>query len=329
MSAPGSQRSSFSEKNGVGNYLVVVGSANADLYMEVDRLPKLGETVSARTGQTLPGGKGANQAACAARLGYPTYFVGQVGKDGQATLLREALAGCGVRLDHLGTVAGPTGQAVVMLQPGGGNSIIVLGGANVAWPRREGGILRMSDGVHALIKHASAVLLQREVPDYLNIEAAKAARSANVPVLLDVGGIQAPLGADLLKYITIISPNETELARLTSMPTDTMEEVLAAAAKVQEMGVQQVLVKLGEKGSVFVSASDPPIHQEAVLAPVCVDTTGAGDTFMAAFAVALGECKSRPDALRFAATAASLSVRSKGAIPSMPDRASVMRLLEE
>ncbi|CAM6123005.1 unnamed protein product [Calypogeia fissa] len=309
--------------------LVVVGSANADIYVEIERMPKEGETVSARNGQTLPGGKGANQAACAACLSYPTYFVGQVGKDSFGPLVRDALQSCSVKLDHLNIVAGPTGHAVVMLQPGGKNSIIIVGGANVSWPRLDGGIGRLTEKAQQLLRRAGAVLLQREIPDAVNVEVAKIARSANVPVILDAGGMDTPIPDELLKYVTIFSPNETELGRITGMPTETREQIVDAATKILNMGVKHILVKLGENGSILLNKLEAPVVQPALLAPIVVDTTGAGDTFTAAYTVAIIEGQSSVDALRFAAAAASLCVRTKGAIPSMPSRKEVMQLLQE
>ena len=149
--------------------LVVVGSANADIYVEIDRLPKEGETVSAKHGQTLAGGKGANQAACGGKLSYPTYFVGQVGEDAHGKLISEALVDGGVCLDHLSTVsAAPTGHAVVMLQSDGQNSIIIVGGANMScWPET------LSDEHLKIVRNAGIVLLQREIPDLVNIQVAK------------------------------------------------------------------------------------------------------------------------------------------------------------
>lgn len=309
--------------------LVVVGSANADIYVEIDRIPREGETVAARTGQTLAGGKGANQAACGARLSHPTYFIGQVGKDAHGTLIRDALASCGVRLEYLNTVSVSTGHAVVMLQRGGQNSIIIVGGANVSWPRLGDGMSRLGSNAQQLIRRAGIILLQREVPDSVNIEVAKIAKSANVPVILDAGGMEGPIPDDLFKCITILSPNETELARLTGVPTDSTDQVIVAATKCLEMGVKQVLVKRGEQGSVLVTTDAPPIIHPTIHAPVVLDTTGAGDTFTAAFAVALVEKKSPLDCLKFAAAAASLCVRVKGAIPSMPDRSAVLQLLQD
>ncbi|EYU29397.1 hypothetical protein MIMGU_mgv1a008499mg [Erythranthe guttata] len=242
--------------------LVVVGSANADIYVEIDRLPKEGETISAKNGQTLAGGKGANQAVCGGKLAYPTYFLGQVGEDAHGKLITAALEGGGVFLNHLNSVAGaPTGHAVVMLQSDGQNSIIIVGGANMScWPEN----LRRED--LEVVQSAGIVLLQREIPDSVNIQVAK--------------------------------------------------------------GVKQVLVKLGAKGSILFTQGEEPIRQSIISAPKVIDTTGAGDTFTAAFAVALVEGKTKRECLKFAAAAASLCVQVKGAIPSMPDRISVLNLLE-
>lgn len=149
--------------------LVVVGSANADIYVEIDRLPREGETISAKTGQTLAGGKGANQAVCGGKLAYPTYFVGQVGEDAHGKLISQALEDGGVHVDYLSTVsAAPTGHAVVMLQGDGQNSIIIVGGANMSfWPET------LSNADLEVVRNAGIVLLQREIPDFVNIQVAK------------------------------------------------------------------------------------------------------------------------------------------------------------
>ncbi|XP_059661387.1 ribokinase-like [Cornus florida] len=304
--------------------LVVVGSANADIYVEIDRLPKEGETISAKTGQTLAGGKGANQAVCGGKLSYPTYFVGQVGEDAHGRLIAEALEGGGVHLDHLNIVsAAPTGHAVVMLQSDGQNSIIIVGGANMScWPQT------LSEEDLETVRSAGIVLLQREIPDYVNIQVAKAARSAGVPVILDAGGVDAPIPPELLSFVDILSPNESELDRLTGMQTESFDQISQAVLKCHKMGVKQILVKLGSKGSALFVEGEEPIKQPIISAARVLDTTGAGDTFTAAFAVALVEGKSKTECLRFAAAAASLCVQVKGAIPSMPDRKSVLDLLQ-
>ncbi|CAI9757104.1 unnamed protein product [Fraxinus pennsylvanica] len=285
--------------------LVVVGSANADLYVEIDRLPKEGETISAKTGQILAGGKGANQAVCGGKLAYPTYFLGQVGDDAHGKLITEALEGGGVCLDHLSRLDNvPTGHAVVMLQAGGQNSIIIVGGANMAcWPDT------LSEEDLEVVKNAGIVLLQREIPDSVNIQVAKVAKSALVPVILDAGGVDAPIPIELFSFVDIFSPNESELARLTNMPTETFEQINQAVGKCHKMGVKQVLVKLGAKGSILFTEGEEPIRQPVISAPKVIDTTGAGDTFTASFAVALVEGNSIKECLRFAAAAASLCVQ--------------------
>ncbi|XP_031272404.1 ribokinase-like [Pistacia vera] len=305
--------------------LVVVGSANADIYVEIDRLPGVGETISAKNSQTLAGGKGANQAACGAKLSHPTYFVGQVGEDASGKLITGSLSECGVGLEYVSVVKGnlPTGHAVVMLQADGQNSIIIVGGTNMSgWPEK------FDDEGLKVVKNAGIVLLQREIPDSVNIQVAKAARNAGVPVVLDAGGMDAPVPRELFNFIDIFSPNESELGRLTGVPTDSFEQISQAVLKCHEMGVKQVLVKLGAKGSAFFVEGEKPIIQPAISAARVLDTTGAGDTFTAAFAVALVEGKSKEECLRFAAAAASLCVQVKGAIPSMPDRKSVLDLLQ-
>ncbi|KAL5730639.1 ribokinase [Ranunculus cassubicifolius] len=317
---------SFSSKSQSPNHLpplVVVGSANADIYVEINRLPKQGETISATTGQTLAGGKGANQAACGGKLDYPTYFLGQIGEDAHGKLVSEALGNGGVILDRVSVVENvPTGHAVVMLQEDGQNSIIIVGGANMCcWPET----IREED--LEVLKKAGIVLLQREIPDQVNILVAKAARSAGVPVILDAGGMEGAIPAELLNLVDIFSPNESELARLTGMETETFEQISQAVTKCYDMGVKQVLVKLGSKGSALFVKGEEPIKQPIIAASKVIDTTGAGDTFTAAFAVALVEGKSRKECLKFAAAAASLCVQVKGAIPSMPTRKAVLDLL--
>ncbi|CAL4948289.1 unnamed protein product [Urochloa decumbens] len=306
--------------------IVVVGSANADIYVEVDRLPLVGETVAACAGRSLAGGKGANQAACGGRLALgPTYLVARVGDDANGRLLEGALADAGgVRTDRVARAPdAPSGHAVVMLMPDGQNSIIIVGGANM-----EGWAAGIGAEDLELIQKAGVLLLQREIPDWVNTQAAQAAKSAGVPVIMDAGGMDAPVPGELLSLVDIFSPNETELARLTGMPTETFEQISQAAGECHKMGVKEVLVKLGSQGSALFVEGEEPIRQPIIPATEVIDTTGAGDTFTSAFAVALVEGKPKKECMRFAAAAASLCVRVKGAIPSMPDRKSVMKLLE-
>ena len=251
------RRSAAMATGGGAPPLVVVGSVNADLVVE-SRLPQPGETVAATGGGvTLPGGKGANQAAAAALCGYPTCFVGQTGRDAPAGVLRAALTAAGVDLSHCSAVDAPTGQAIIVLQPDGENSIIIVGGANTAWTAPG------AEALHQVVT-AGMLLLQREVPESVSLAAARAARWAGVPVILDAGGNEEPICEELLCLVTVLSPNETELSRLTGLPTDSEAHILEAAHALQQRGVDTVLVKLGAQGSLLVPPHNgAPVRQPA------------------------------------------------------------------
>lgn len=300
--------------------LLVLGSINADLYVEIDRLPAPGETLAGRGAAVRPGGKGANQAAAAARLGYPTCFAGHLGTDPFAPALRQALHATGADTALLTAEPGPTGQAFILLQQGGENSIILVGGANHSWP------IGVSPEIAEAIRGAGALLLQREIPEAINLAAIKLAAAARVPVVLDAGGAEGPLPPAMLTGITVLSPNETELARLTGLPTATDEQVLVAARRVQAQGVGSILVKLGARGCLLVQP-DGTVLRHGVFAVPVVDTTGAGDCFTAAYTVAMLEAQNPAERLRFACAAAGICVQSLGAMPSMPNRLVVSELL--
>lgn len=308
--------------------VATVGSINADVYVEIPRLPAEGETLSAiGDSAILPGGKGANQAAAAARLGARSLMIGQVGAtdDYGPQMLGHAQA-CGVDTSLVTRhPTAQTGQAFILLQPSGENSIIIIGGANQDWPVDE----PLKEFACTAIREASCLLLQREIPEHVNAFAARAAAEAGVPVILDAGGVDEPLDAEILRLCTCVSPNETELSRLTRMSTDTDDEVIAAANALRKMGVSQVLVKLGARGCVLVSGGAEPTWQSAFPVASVVDTTGAGDCFTAAYAVAISEGM-RPDAaLRFASAAAAITIQNKGAMNSLPPREAVDDLMAE
>ena len=200
--------------------------------------------------------QGANQAAAAAMLGCDTTMVGQVGDDAGADFMLDAITSAGVRtqdtVSRIPDVA--TGTAVVLLQPGGENSIVIVGGANTA-----DGTWACDGAARSAVENTGMVLLQRELPEAVNTRFARAAREAGVPVLLDAGGEEGKLSPELLECLTLLSPNETELARMTGMATGTRAEVAAAARELRKQGGCDVLVKLGAKGSVlFAGAGSAP-----------------------------------------------------------------------
>lgn len=303
--------------------LLVVGSLNLDVIIEVDRLPAKGENIVARSPNpsTALGGKGANQAIAAARLanGAAVDFVCQFGNDEHAAQLKSTLAASGVGLGSCGQAAkSASGQGLVFLEEDGSVSAVVLGGANeVGWSEE------FAASLSATVRGASALLLQREIPEEMNEILAKAAHEAGVPVLQDIGGAERPISDALLALLTYVCPNETELARLTSMPTSTRDEVLAAAKSLQSRGANNVLVTLGSEGSVLLAADGRVVEQPALSVPggKIVDTTGAGDAYRAAFAVCLVEGRPLPECIRFAAAAGAVAVSRLGAEPSLPTRA--------
>jgi len=302
--------------------LAVVGSSNGDLYIEVGRLPRSGETLEGRSGGNLrPGGKGANQAAAAGLLGAQTYFCGQVGKDHVAEMLRKNLGERRVNLQHLEEVEGvPSGQAVIFLLPDGENSIVIIGGANAAWEQ-------LSESHKEAISRCDALLLQREIPDQINLEAAKVAKSNGKIVVMDCGGRESPIPEELLNNIDIISPNATELENLTGIYSDPE----AAAKKLQSLGVPHIVLKLGEKGAVYIG--ERTLEQKGFKDPSkeILDTTGAGDCFTAALVVKLLEEGFTPEgfssAMEFACAAAFLSITKVGAMESVPSRNQVLEFL--
>lgn len=307
--------------------LAVLGGINADLVARVARLPAPGETVTSPALATFPGGKGCNQAAAAGLLGWPTAMVGQVGGDGYGDMMLEALVGAGVDVACVRRAPSgvPTGTAIVLVDVRGENCIVVSSGANTApWPEEDA-------DADAVIANAGLLLLQREVSDAVNTRAAAVAVAARVPVLLDAGGVDAPPPDALLSLVHTFSPNETELARLMDggggLCVDDDAAVAAAASSLLARGPSRILVKRGARGAMLVTANAPPLLVPAFRVPRVIDTTGAGDCFTGAFAVATLRGLPAAAAMRYAAAAAALCVQREGALPSLPSAGEVEEFL--
>jgi ribokinase len=301
--------------------IVVVGSLNADFVIRVARFPLPGETLVGQEFTVFPGGKGANQAYAAARLGGAVRMIGQVGNDAQADWLKHSLAAAGV--DVTGVRIDPTvssGIATITIDAQGQNQIVIVPGSNGSFTFDR---LRESEPV---LVDAGLVLLQFEIPMATVEAAARRAKAAGALVLIDPAPAQ-PISAELLKMADYLTPNETELAMLTgTAPTSlSRTEAAALARKLLERGARRVLVKLGGQGALLVAQKD---EQFWPAIPVkVVDTTAAGDAFNGAFAVALAEGASELQAGRYATAAAACSVSRAGAQPSMPTRSEVQELL--
>jgi len=296
----------------------VVGSLNMDLVIRAPRLPARGETVTEGAFATFRGGKGANQAVAAARLGARVSMVGCVGDDLFGRQLLDGLRDEGIETTAVRVDGGaPTGVALITVDPSGHNTIVVAPGAN-----RQ---LTVSDGeaAGAAIVEADVVLAQLEVPVESVLAAARLARGRGRRVVLDPAPA-GPLLDELYRHLTLINPNEGEAQRLTGMAVQDDAGVRTAAEILLARGCGGVIIKMGEKGA-FVAADGTREMVEGV-AVQAVDTTAAGDAFAAALAVALAEGRDAVAATRFANLVGALSVTRMGAQASMPTRDEVAAL---
>lgn len=293
--------------------IVVLGSVNVDLVLRCPALPLPGQTVHGQDFQTLPGGKGANQAVAAARLGAKVAFIGCVGDDDFGREARCVLQAEGVDTHHLHEAAGTrTGVAMILVDSAGQNSIALAAGANAALS------IAQVDAAAALIAGAALFICQLETPLPVVRHAVALAHAAGVPVLLNPAPAQA-LPAELLAQVDVLVPNETEAAALVGWPAGQAFDAAEAAACLRAMGPGTVLVTLGAQG-VQVATASIDRHLPAPAVGTVVDATGAGDTFIGAYAVARSEGADVCAAAAYAQRAAALSVTRAGALAGMPRR---------
>jgi ribokinase len=257
------------------------------------------------------GGKGANQAFAAARLGGNVAMIGAVGGDAYGGEARAALAAAGCDVSGVRTIGATSGQAIVLVQDDGTNSIVVIEGANGLFDRRE--LL----GDAARLAQRAIVLLQLEIPLETVVEAAGMARRAGSQLILDPAPA-AFLPESLLQSVDIVTPNQTELAAMSGRQPGDRPAIAEAARALRARGAGTVIVKLGAKGCLLVDSDGE--RQLAAPAVDAVDTTGAGDIFNGALAVALSESRAMADACRFAIAAAAISVTRRGAQAATPTR---------
>jgi ribokinase len=290
--------------------IIVVGSINMDLVVRAPRHPQPGETILGSDFQTFPGGKGANQAAAAARLGGQVVMIGRVGMDSFGDTLLANL-----QKNHVNTrfvlrsQEVPSGVALITVNEAGQNNIVVVPGANYRLSPED---IRAAE---AAFIGASAVLLQLEIPLETVVEAVKLGNKHGARVILNPAPAQ-PLDSSLLEMVDILIPNEQELALLTGI-----QSILVGAETLKSIGVGCLVVTLGSKG-VLVLEEDSARHLIGHEVSV-VDTTAAGDAFVGAFALALSENRSLHEAAEWGNAAGALSVTVAGAQPSLPDRKSL------
>ncbi|MFM5029958.1 ribokinase [Aeromonas rivipollensis] len=302
------------------NRLVVLGSVNADHVLRVPHFPRPGETLTGHSYQVVPGGKGANQAVAAARLGAAVSFIARIGDDAIGRQMKAGFAADGIDVsaveqdEHL-----PTGIAIIYVSDEGENSIGLSTEANSALDTA------MVKRHEAMIAGAHTLLLQLEVPLDSVLEAARLARAHGTRVVLNPAPAQ-PLSADLLALVDLITPNQTEAELLTGVRVSDEASAAEAAARFHQMGIADVMITLGSQG-VYCSNG-----QQQALIPgfrvEAVDTTAAGDTFNGALLAAELAGADFKAAVRFAHGAAALSVTRFGAQSSLPGKQEVDTFLQ-
>ncbi len=303
----------------VAQTVLVVGSLNMDQIFRLARLPRPGESMLAGDVITAPGGKGANQAVAAARMGAHVRMIGRVGGDPFGGSLRQSLAAAGVDVSGLRISAdAPTGTALIMLVEGVDNSIVVAPGAN--------GRMTLADLEAVDWSEISVLLVQFEIPLAVTAEAMRRARQAGALVILDPAPPQ-PCPPDLLALAHILTPNETEAEALTGVAVTDQASAEKAGRRLLSGSEQRVVVKLGDEGALVCTLSGCR-HWDAIPVSV-VDTTAAGDAFCGALAADLASGASFDEAMQTAMTAGALTVTRLGAQPSLPTLAEVRGVMSK
>ncbi|MDT3720986.1 ribokinase [Pseudomonas oryzihabitans] len=298
--------------------VVVIGSLNMDLVVRTPRLPKGGETLAGHAFATAPGGKGANQAVAAARLGAQVAMIGCVGADPYGDFLTRSLVQEGIDCRGVSVANDvPTGIASILVDDQGQNAIVIVAGGN--------GELSVAhlQAQEALLAKAKIVIAQLEVPLATVGGALARARALGKTVILNPAPATGPLPADWYAHIDYLVPNESEASLLTGLPVDNREQAEAAARQLIAAGARQVLLTLGSQGLLQVTAEGCRHHPAT---PVqAVDTTAAGDTFLGGFAAGLAEGLSVTEAIALGQRAAAIAVTRPGAQPSIPTRQELAR----
>ena len=302
--------------------IVVVGSLNMDLVVQAPRIPKPGETIlGAGELQMIPGGKGANQACGASRLGADVAMVGRVGDDAFGEALIHNLNKTKVNTSLITRDAdAATGIALIVVDDSGQNSIVISSGANGRVSDED------VDRGEDLIRSTDVLLLQLEIPLNAVIRAAELARLHGAITVLNPAPAQ-PLPTELLPLIDVLIPNETEAAILSGCESNTDEEIRQAATALRKSGVKTIIMTMGSRGALLITENVFSHFPTFPIDPV--DTTAAGDAFVASFSVALAEGRSLQEAVRYGNAAGALACTKLGAQPSLPNRSALKNMLKK
>lgn len=293
--------------------ILVIGSSNMDVVMEVDHIPFAGETIFAKSITEVPGGKGANQAFAAARLDGRVAFLGAVGDDRNGKIMRDHLRQAGVDVSHMIEIPSmSSGGTMLLVNKEGDNAIVVNQGAN-----RKCDLIYLSLQEKELAD-SRIVMVQMEIPYPTVYESLKRAKENGAITILDPAPAPDFLPEEILRCVDYLTPNEGELCKLSGNSAADIDSLKKGAERFLEKGTKNVLITMGSKGVLLVNKNGaklfPAIEVHAV------DTTAAGDTFNAAFAVGLSEGREVEESILFAEKAAALTVCRQGAQASIPGR---------
>ena len=290
--------------------ILVIGSANMDVFINTPRLPAVGENSFGTSLELLPGGKGANQAVALARLGAAVRFSAKIGQDFFGAELLKVLSGEKIDTSAVFRDAQTaTGVAFIIVEANGANRIIVLPGANMAYGEAEIAHIRPA------IESAAALLLQLEIPIESIARLIAIAKARSIPVIVDAGPAQrVPL--ELFEGVAILSPNETEAAALTGIPVVDLASAEAACKVLRTSGAAVVVIKLGDKGALV--GDEQGVRHYPAYRIQAVDTTAAGDAFTAAMAWRYSRGYDIDASVRFANAVGALSATKPGSLVSLP-----------
>ena len=289
--------------------ICVIGSLNMDLVVNVDTMPKPGQTIIGSNFKEVPGGKGANQAVAMARLKGNVYMIGKVGEDGFGQTLINSLKNDKVDTTYIQTSKGATGVALITVDKNAQNSIEVSPGANFEVKEDD-----IDNNIEA-IKNSDIVVLQLETPLNTIKYALNKAKELNKYTILNPAPA-VKLDDEIIKNVDLLTPNETELEIISGVSIETEEDIQKAAQIMIEKGVKELIVTLGSKGSLYIN-KEKSMFKKAYKVEA-VDTTAAGDSYTGALAVALSQDKNIEDAMDFASKVGALSVLKEGAQSSLP-----------
>lgn len=290
--------------------VLVIGSNMIDLISYIDRMPVEGETVEAPDFQMGFGGKGANQAVAAARLGSKVSFISMVGNDAFGQQQLDNFKNNHINITGVGVGTKSSGAAPIFVDKSSDNRILIIKGANNELTPE------VLDKYADLIKNTKIIVLQQEIPLETNYHAIDLANQYHIPILLNPAPANKDLDINHVTKVDFFSPNETELATLTGMPTNDMDEIKKAAHHMIKLGVKNMLITLGSKGVLWVNESTSQLIK--AIKVNAVDTTGAGDSFIGSFAHYYASGDDIPTAIKHASQYAAVTVTRRGTQKSYP-----------